>query len=58
MIAAGCLFVVLFPLLGFVTGQFLAGTAGAWWGAGIGLVLALAVLAVSGWALVRASRQG
>ncbi|MGP7794445.1 hypothetical protein [Sphingomonas sp. CLY1604] len=56
MIAAGCLSLVVLPLIGMAAGGWLAGSGGAAWGAGIGFALALALCGLSGLALVKARR--
>ncbi|WP_162835545.1 hypothetical protein [Croceibacterium mercuriale] len=57
MVALGCLLLVVLPLLGFMGGAYLGGGNATLWGAGIGLVLAVASCALAGYALVQASRR-
>ncbi|MFC3214802.1 hypothetical protein [Novosphingobium panipatense] len=57
MAVIGCLLLIVLPLLGLILGGLLWGTEGMRWGAGIGFVLALAVLGGSTYALVRATRR-
>lgn len=57
VVAIGCLSLVVLPLLGLALGGFLGGPTGARWGAGTGFVLAVALCAVSGYALVKAARR-
>nr|WP_317893122.1 hypothetical protein [uncultured Sphingomonas sp.] len=57
MIAVGCLSLVVLPLLGLVLGGLVAGPDGATWGAVVGLVLAIAISGVMGYALVKIGRR-
>jgi hypothetical protein len=57
MIAVGCLALVVLPLLGMVLGALLAGPDGATWGAIAGLVIAIGISGVMGYALVRIGRR-
>ncbi|WP_199698810.1 hypothetical protein [Aurantiacibacter zhengii] len=57
MAALGCFLLLIFPILGLVIGGWLAGREGMIWGAGIGLVVALGVSGVMGYALVKARRK-
>lgn len=58
MVAVGCLFLIVFPIIGVMVGLFGFGDGtAAIWGAAIGFVLALAFFAVMGGALVKAGRR-
>lgn len=56
MIAAGCLSLIVLPLIGMAAGGWLAGSGGAAWGGGIGFAVALALCGLSALALVKARR--
>jgi hypothetical protein len=58
MVAIGCLALLVLPLAGLSAGTLLAGTEGAAWGAGVGIILALSVSGFMAYALVKASRRG
>jgi hypothetical protein len=58
MFAIGCLLLVILPIVGLVIGLFLAGTAGAIWGAAIGFGVAAIAAGISMAALVQARRRG
>lgn len=57
MIAGGCLFLIVLPIMGLVVGLFLAGAYGAIWGAATGFVIAVLMSGVMTYALVMASRR-
>jgi len=57
MFALGCLALIVLPLIGFVVGLFLGGEGAGVWGAGIGAIIALAMSAIAGLALVKASAK-
>jgi len=57
MFALGCLALIVLPLIGFVAGLLLGGEGAGVWGAGIGAIIALAMSAIAGLALVKASAK-
>lgn len=57
MVALGCVFLIVFPLIGLSLGLWLGGAAAGLWGAAIGFALALAISGVTTYALVKASRR-
>lgn len=57
MFAIGCLALIVLPLAGLALGGFLAGPAGAKWGASAGLAIAVALSGVTTYALVAAARR-
>lgn len=57
MFALGCLALIVLPLLGFIGGLMLGGQQAGLWGAGIGLIAALAMSGTAALALMKASRK-
>lgn len=57
MFALGCLALIVLPLIGFVAGLILGGQNAGLWGAAIGLIMAIAMCGMAGFALVKASRK-
>jgi len=57
MFALGCLALIVLPLIGFVAGLILGGQNVGLWGAAIGLIMAIAMSGMAGFALVKASRK-
>ena len=57
MVVIGCLAMIVLPLLGLFAGLFIGGLHAGFWGAGIGLAIALVLTWVSGAALVKAARR-
>ena len=57
MAAFGCILLMILPLLGLVIGGWLAGPDGMIWGAVVGFAVALAIIGVSGYGLVKARRR-
>ncbi len=57
MAALGCFLLLILPLLGLLLGGLLAGPDGMIWGAGAGLAVALSIIGVTGYGLVKARRR-
>lgn len=57
MVVVGCLALLIFPILGLIAGGLIAGRTGAEWGAGVGLILALALCGTTGSMLIKAARK-
>lgn len=62
MVVVGCLALLVFPILGLIAGGLIAGgliagRTGAEWGAGVGLILALALCGTTGSMLIKAARK-
>ena len=57
MFAIGCIALIVFPLIGLVAGLMLGGPGAGLWGAGIGLILALALGGTAAMALMKASAR-
>jgi hypothetical protein len=57
MFALGCLALIVLPLIGFIAGLFLAGQGAGLWGAGIGLLAAIAMSGTAALALIKASAK-
>jgi len=57
MIAAGCVFLIVFPLVGLCLGLWAGGTQAAIWSAVAGFALAAAICGTATYALIKAGRQ-
>lgn len=57
MVAAGCLLLVILPILGLLVGSWIGGGQAALWCALAGFLIAAALCGVAGYALVQAGRR-
>jgi hypothetical protein len=57
MAAVGCLSLLVFPIMGFVVGLWMAGMHAAIWSAVAGFAVAALICGVAAYALIKAARQ-